>query len=169
MEGVKSHCLDPGGSLDWPADLLRCHMRVKRIEHIAIATRRLQEVKNVFENVLGLSLAYEEVFPKYNTQMAMYSVGETFLEIIEGTSEAAEVEEWVRQHGEGLYHVCFEVDDIDESFAELKQKGLQMLSEEPIPGHDNSRIFFVHPRSTAGLLIEFVQLSIAASGAAHGH
>ncbi len=133
-------------------------MKIKRIEHVAIATDDLQEVMEMFENKLGLKLEYQEDFPQYKTQIAMYPVGETYLEILQGTAESSDVSKWIERRGQGLYHICLEVEDIDGALAELKGKGVAFLSEEPKRGHGNSRVIFLDPESTSGLLIELAEL-----------
>jgi len=133
-------------------------MKFKRVEHVAIAVRNLAEVMKVFQEQLGLSLEYEEDFPQYHTKIAMYPVGETYLELLEGTSRNSDVAKWIGEKGEGLYHICLEVDDIDGALAELKAKGVRLLDEKPRLGHGGSRIAFLDPKSTANILVELAEL-----------
>ena len=81
-------------------------MRVKRVEHVAIAVRNLPEVMQVFQDTLGLTLEYEEDFPQYATRIAMYPVGETYLELLAATGEGSDVGTWIAERGQGLYHIC---------------------------------------------------------------
>ena len=133
-------------------------MKIKRIEHVAIATDDLRGIMGLFESKLGLKLEYREEFPQYKTQIAMYPVGETYLEILQGTDESSDVSKWIKRRGEGLYHICLEVEDIDGALAELKDKGVALLNEKPKRGHGNSRIAFLDPESTSGLLIELAEM-----------
>lgn len=133
-------------------------MKYKRVEHVAMAVNNLDEVREIFENKLGLKLDYIESFPQYGTRMAMYPVGETCLEVLEGVS-TSDPAKWIAQHGQSLYHICLEVEDIDAAFAELKAKGLRFLSEAPMEGHAKSRIAFIDPSSTGNILIEIAQLA----------
>ena len=133
-------------------------MKVKRIEHIAIAVKSMARMREVMEEKLGLSLEYEEHLPQYHTRLAMYPIGQTYLELLEADSPESETAEWIATHGEGLFHICLEVDHIEDALAELKQKGVALIDEKPRTGHANSRIAFLDPKSTGNVLIELVEL-----------
>ncbi len=133
-------------------------MRVKRVEHVAIAVKDLQAARRMFEEKLGLVLEYEEDFPQYQTRIAMYPVGETYLELLQATGEASETARWIAQHGEGLYHICLEVEDIEAALAELRAREVGLLDQRPKVGHGNTRIAFLDPRSTGNVLIELVEV-----------
>jgi methylmalonyl-CoA/ethylmalonyl-CoA epimerase len=138
-------------------------MRVKRIEHIAIAVKSMATMREVMEEKLGLSLEYEEHLPQYHTRLAMYPIGQTYLELLEADSPESETAEWIATHGEGLFHICLEVDHIEDALAELKQKGVALIDEKPRTGHANSRIAFLDPKSTGNVLIELVELPSSSS------
>jgi len=143
-------------------------MRLKRVEHVAIAVKDLEAAKRVFEDVLGLALEHEEEIPRYQTKLAFYPVGETYLELLQATSEASETAQWIAERGEGFYHLCFEVDDLEGALAELKAKGVRLLDEQPRRGHANTRIAFLDPDSTANVLVELVEIP-SGHGAAPGY
>ena len=134
-------------------------MKIKRIEHIAVAVNQLSGMREILENKLGLTLEYEENLPQYNTRIAMYPVGDTYIEILESDKKGTEVSDWIDQHGESLFHICLEVDDIDAALVELRQKDVRLIDETPRIGHANSRIAFLDPASTGNLLIELVELA----------
>jgi methylmalonyl-CoA/ethylmalonyl-CoA epimerase len=138
-------------------------MKVKRIEHIAIAVKSMAAMREVMEEKLGLSLEYEEHLPQYHTRLAMYPIGQTYLELLEADSPESETAEWIATHGEGLFHICLEVDHIEDALAELKQKGIALIDEKPRTGHANSRIAFLDPKSTGNVLIELVELPSSSS------
>jgi methylmalonyl-CoA/ethylmalonyl-CoA epimerase len=133
-------------------------MKIKRIEHIAIAVKSMARMREVMEEKLGLSLEYEEHLPQYHTRLAMYPIGQTYLELLEADSPESETAEWIATRGEGLFHICLEVDHIEDALAELKQKGVALIDEKPRTGHANSRIAFLDPKSTGNVLIELVEL-----------
>ena len=137
-------------------------MKIKRIEHIAVAVNQLSSMREILENKLGLTLEYEENLPQYNTRIAMYPVGDTYIEILESDKKGTEVSDWIDQHGESLFHICLEVDDIDAALVELRQKDVRLIDETPRIGHANSRIAFLDPASTGNLLIELVELAESA-------
>jgi methylmalonyl-CoA epimerase len=133
-------------------------MKVKRVEHIAIAVRDLESAKRIFEEKLGLAMEYEEELPQYGTKLAMYPVRETYLELLQAMREGTETDRWIAERGEGLYHICLEVEDIQGALTELRAKGVGLLDERPRVGHGNTRIAFLDPRSTANVLIELVEI-----------
>jgi methylmalonyl-CoA/ethylmalonyl-CoA epimerase len=134
-------------------------MKIKRIEHIAIAVKSMEQSREIFESKLGLSIEYEEYLPQYNTRLAMYPVGQTYIELLESDVDNTETARWITEHGEGLFHICLELDDIEKALNELKRKGLKLIDEQPRIGHANSRIAFIDPKSTGNVLIELVELS----------
>jgi len=133
-------------------------MKIKRIEHIAIAVKSMARMREVMEEKLGLLLEYEEHLPQYHTRLAMYPVGQTYLELLESDNAESETSEWIATRGEGLFHICLEVDHIEDALAELKQKGVALIDQKPRTGHANSRIAFLEPKSTGNVLIELVEL-----------
>ncbi len=133
-------------------------MKVKRVEHVAIAVKDIGEAMRIFQEKLGLALEYEEDFPQYRTKIAMYPVGATYLELLQATGEESDTARWIAEKGEGLYHICLEVEDIEAALTELKAKGVGLLDERPRVGHGNSLIAFLDPRSTANVLVELAQL-----------
>ncbi len=135
-------------------------MKIKRIEHIAIAVKNMAQSREIFEAKLGLNLEYEEYLPQYNTRLAMYPVGQTYIELLESDGDYTETARWISEHGEGLFHICLEVEDIEDALNELRQKGVKLIDEQPRIGHANSRIAFVDPKSTGNVLIELVELTL---------
>ncbi len=145
-------------------------MKIKRIEHVAMAVNDLDAFTGILIDKLGLTLESSEVFPQYQSKMAMFPVGKTYLEVIQATSPASDTARWIAEKGQGLYHICLEVDDIDVALAELKEKGVKLLDEAPREGHANTRIAFLDPQSTADVLIELVEMpATPSSGHLAGH
>jgi methylmalonyl-CoA/ethylmalonyl-CoA epimerase len=137
-------------------------MKIKRIEHVAIAVNNIAQMRDIFENKLGIAMEYEEHMPEYGTTLAMFPVGETYLELLQSDNAESGTCRWIRERGEGLFHICLEVEDIDAAMSELREKGVMFQTEEPMIGHANSRIVFLDPRSTGNLVIELAELSEAA-------
>ena len=143
-------------------------MKIKRIEHIAIAVKSMAPLKALLEDKLGIPMEYEENLPQYNTRLQMYPIGQTYLELLESDKPDTATNSWIAERGEGLFHICLEVEDIDAAVAELKGKGVAFQSAEPMLGHGNSRIIFLDPKSTGGLVIELAQLPPEGHGSGHG-
>jgi methylmalonyl-CoA epimerase len=87
----------------------------------------------------------------------MFPVGETYIELLQAVGPESKVGDWIRERGQSLFHLCFEVEDIDGALLELKQKGVKLLDETPRTGHGGSRIAFINPESTGGILIELTE------------
>ncbi len=137
-------------------------MKIKRVEHIAIAVDSLKQSIELLQNTFGLPLEYEEQIGQ--TRLAMLPVGQTYIELLEGQGPDSGVTRWISDKGAGLYHICFEVDDIDGALAELKAKGVKLRDETPRVGHGGARIAFLDPRSTGNVLIELAELPAEHAG-----
>ena len=131
-------------------------MKIKRVEHIAIAVESLNRSIDLLRDTFGLRLEYEEQIGQ--TRLAMLPVGETYLELLEGQGPESGVSRWISEKGTGLFHICFEVDDIDGALAELKAKGVKLRDERPRIGHGGARIAFIDPSATGNVLIELAEL-----------
>jgi methylmalonyl-CoA epimerase len=131
-------------------------MKIKRIEHIAIAARDLESVQRMFETTFGLKTEYRGEL--YGAKLAMLPVGETYVEILENPDPASRTARCIAERGPGLFHLCFEVDDIDAALVELKGKGVKMLTDVPFVGHGNCRVAFVDPQCTNNILIELLEM-----------
>jgi len=134
-------------------------MKLKRVEHVAIAVNDMAKSMKMLQDTLGIEMEYEEKIGE--TRLAMFPVGETYLELLSSNASAQDsrVTEWIEKNGQSLFHLCFEVDDIDAALVELKGKGVKLLDEEPRIGHGGSRIAFINPESTGDILIELAQMA----------
>jgi methylmalonyl-CoA/ethylmalonyl-CoA epimerase len=138
-------------------------MKIKRIEHIAIAVNDLAEVTGILQDKFGIELEYTEDRPA--SRLAMLPVGETYIELLQGTTPDSGATKWLNEKGQSLFHICFEVEDIDAALTELKAKGTPLLNETPVLGHGNCRIAFIDPKATGNILFELAEMP--AEGAAH--
>ena len=137
-------------------------MKIKRVEHIAIAVDSVKQSIELLQNTFGIPLEYEEQIG--HTRLAMLPVGQTYIELLEGQGPDSGVTQWMSDKGAGLYHICFEVEDIDAALAELKAKGVKLRDEAPRIDHGGARIAFLDPVSTGDVLIELAQLPAAHAG-----
>lgn len=131
-------------------------MKIKRIEHVAVAVKDMRAGMDLLEAAFGLKLEYEERIG--DIRLAMFPVGQTYIELLDGVSRELPIGRQIPPEGEGLFHICFEVEDIDGALAELKQKGVKLIDETPRTGHGGSRIAFIDPRATGNVLIELAEL-----------
>lgn len=132
-------------------------MKIKRIEHVAIAVKNIAAMREIFEQKLGIAMEYEEHLPQHATTLAMFPVGETYLELLQSDTPGTGTSNWIAERGEGLFHICLEVEDIDAAMTELRGKGMRFQSEQPLIGHGNCRIVFLDPQCTGNLVIELAQ------------
>jgi methylmalonyl-CoA/ethylmalonyl-CoA epimerase len=134
-------------------------MKLKRVEHVAIAVNDMAKSMKMLQDTLGIEMEYEEKIGE--TRLAMFPVGETYLELLSSNASAQDsrVTEWIEKNGQSLFHLCFEVEDIDAALVELKGKGVKLLDEEPRIGHGGSRIAFINPESTGDILIELAEMA----------
>ena len=132
-------------------------MRIKRIEHVAIAVRNLDSVRDTLARI-GIACDYEETLPEHAVRLAMLPIGESAIELLEPQGETGATAAWLREKGDSLWHLCLEVDDIEAALAELRAKGVGLLDEVPRSGHGGHRIAFLDPASTSGILIELVEM-----------
>lgn len=131
-------------------------MKIKRIEHIAVAVENLDAMAKLLGEQFGIDLEYTEDRP--TTRIGMLPVGETYIELLQGTTPESGATKWLKDKGQSLFHICFEVEDIDAALAELKAKGTPLLNDEPIIGHANCRIAFIDPKATGNLLFELAEM-----------
>ena len=131
-------------------------MKIKRVEHIAIAVDSIQQSLGLMRDTFGLELEYEEQIG--TTRLAMLPIGETYIELLESSAPDSGINQWIAEKGEGYFHICFEVEDIDGALAELKAKGVKLRDETPRIGHGGARIAFIDPSSTGNMLIELAEL-----------
>jgi methylmalonyl-CoA/ethylmalonyl-CoA epimerase len=129
---------------------------MKVINHIGIAVKSLEERLTLYR-ALGLDVSGEEEVPSQKVKVAMLPVRGTQIELLEPTAPDSPIAVAIEKRGEGLHHICFEVDDIRATMAQLKAAGFQLLSDEPRPGAHDSKVCFLHPKSGGGVLIELCQ------------
>lgn len=129
-------------------------MKLIDIDHIGIAVRDIAKCSEFYGGCLNLDISEPVDVSTQKVRVAFMEIGETKLELIQPLGEDSPVEKFIQQKGEGLHHICFLVDDIDEALAELKDKKVRLVDEKPRVGATGKRIAFIHPESTSGVLIE---------------
>jgi methylmalonyl-CoA/ethylmalonyl-CoA epimerase len=129
---------------------------LKKIDHIGIAVDGLQEAINQYA-VLFEKEAKTEKLKAQNVDLAMFSIGESRIELLQGTSSDSVITRYIRKFGPGLHHICFEVENLDKCREHLLQKGFRFVDLPSSEGAHGSRIAFIHPESATGVLIELVE------------
>jgi len=128
-----------------------------KLDHIAIAVKDLERALKPYTAALGLTVSDTEEIPDQQVRIAFLPVGDTEIELLEPTSADSGVAKFLEKRGEGLHHICLEVDDLEATLARLKAQGIRLIDEEPRDGGKGKRIAFVHPRSMQGVLIELTE------------
>ena len=128
-----------------------------KIEHIGIAVKNLEAANKLFAALLNTSHYKIERVEEEKVSTSFFKTGESKIELLEATDAESPVAKFIEKRGEGIHHVAFEVEDIGEAMARLKDAGFMLLSEKPKKGADNKLICFLHPKSTNGVLIELCQ------------
>ncbi len=130
-------------------------MKTLKIDHVGVAVRSAEESAKLFSNVLGLEIE-TELLDKEKLKIIMAKVGESNIELLEDLDTQGTIAKFIEKHGEGLHHIAFEVDDVNEAVKTMKENGYRVLSE-PHPGAGGTVVAFVHPKDTHGILLELVE------------
>lgn len=133
---------------------------VRHINHICIAVRDLEDTLQFYQQSFGTGPAVIHNIQDQNVKATLLRVGGSQLEFIQPTDPASGVSKFIESRGEGVHHICFEVDDLESTLNRLDESGVQLIDKRPREGL-SGMIAFIHPRSTRGLLIELVDQSTA--------
>ena len=130
---------------------------IKKINHIGIAVKSLGLSSDVFSKLFEQTKPHTEAVPEQKATIAFYPVGESSVELIESTSSDSSISKFIEKRGEGIHHICFEVDDIKSEIVRLKNHQFQFVNDFPTAGGDGYWVVFLHPKSTNGVLIELCE------------
>jgi methylmalonyl-CoA/ethylmalonyl-CoA epimerase len=129
---------------------------IRKIDHIGIAVKNLDEAIETYKK-LGFELKEIEEVSEQKVKVAMLPVGESKIELLEATSEDSAIAKFLEKRGEGIHHIAVNVEDIENALENAKNNGLQLIDEKPRIGAGGKKVAFVHPKSTKGVLLEFVE------------
>ncbi len=130
---------------------------MKKLEHIGIAVKNLEVSNELFAKLLGKSHYKIEEVASENVKTSFFKVGETKIELLEATDPKSTIAKFIAKRGEGVHHLAFEVENIEEEIKRLQQEGFVVLNDMPKNGADNKKIAFLHPKSTNGILVELCE------------
>ena len=128
-----------------------------RIDHIGVATDDLEGALELYEKTFGMPLAHRETVESQGVEAALLDVGEGHVELLRPLGPDTPVGRYLEKRGPGLHHVAYAVGDIDDVLGQLKDAGVELIDSEARVGIRNSRVAFLHPRSTGGVLTELVE------------
>lgn len=129
-------------------------MDISHIEHIGIAVNSLDEAIPFYENMLGLKCYAVEEVKDQKVKTAFFMVGQTKIELLESTDPEGPIGKFIEKKGQGIHHLAFATDDVDESLSELEEKGVRLIDKRGRKGAEGLNIGFLHPKSTLGVLTE---------------
>ncbi len=130
---------------------------MKKIEHIGIAVKSLNDSNIIFEKLFGKAPYKQEVVESEGVKTSFFMNGPNKIELLEATNADSPIAKFIEKKGEGIHHIAFDVDDIYKEISRLKDEGFIVLNEIPKKGADNKLVAFLHPKSTNGVLIELCQ------------
>ena len=131
-------------------------MELKRVDHVGIAVKDLDESVKFYES-LGFKASGYEVVAEQKVKVAFLPCGDSELELLESTEPDGPIARFIEKNGPGIQHIAIRVDDIDKALEELKAKEVRLIDQTPRYGAGNARIAFVHPKATGGVLLELTQ------------
>ncbi|MDY6907565.1 MAG: methylmalonyl-CoA epimerase [Chloroflexota bacterium] len=129
---------------------------IKDVNHVAIAVKDLDEALGIFEGLLGIKAAHIEEVPDQGVKAAMIPIGNGEIELIQPIDPEGGVAKFIERRGEGIHHICMEVDNVDEELKAMADRGVELIDKVGRKGIAG-RVGFVHPRSAKGVLIELAQ------------
>lgn len=127
---------------------------VKNVDHIGIAVKSIDETLKFYREVLGLEVEGVEVVEEQKVKVAFLPIGDTEIELLESTDPEGPIAKFIEKKGEGIQHIAFRVDNIEEALEQMKEKGIRLIDEKPRYGAGGAKIAFLHPKSTYGVLVE---------------
>lgn len=128
-----------------------------RIDHIGIAVPSLDEAAALYSDQFRMAEQHRETVEEFGVKALLLEVGEGHVELLEPLSPDTGVARFLEKNGPGMHHVAYQTDDIDSALAAVREAGLRLIDEEPRRGIRNSRVAFLHPKSTGGVLTELVE------------
>lgn len=130
---------------------------IKKIDHLGIAVRSIDEARTFYEEVLGLVCEKEEVVASQKVRTAFFSVGDIHIELLEPTSDDSPIAGFLNKKGEGFHHIAYRTDNIEDQLGTARERGCSLIHETPIEGAGGKQVAFLHPKSTFGVLTEFCE------------
>ena len=132
-------------------------MKILGIEHIGIAVKDLDTNAPFWKHVLKISHKGTETVAQEGVTTDIYDTGSGKVELLKSTVSGSVIEKFLENRGEGIHHVCFEVDNINKAIIELKELNIGVISDRPTVGAEGYKVVFIHPKSTGGVLVELAQ------------
>jgi len=128
---------------------------IRKIAHIGVAVKSVEEVEKLYSEILGLPITGREVSPE--NKVSFIPLGDTAIELLESVEPDGAIARHIEKRGEGIHHIALEVDNVEKALEELKAKGLALIDQKPRQGAHGAKIAFIHPKGTYGVLLELCE------------
>ena len=132
--------------------------KIKQINHVAIVVEDIDDALSFWRDALGIEMHELREVPAEKSKVAFLPVAGSEIELVQPTTDDSGIAKYLAKRGQGMHHVCLEVDDIDGMLAQLKAKGVRLITETPKTAADGKRYAFIHPESASGVLVELYQI-----------
>ncbi|NNG00269.1 MAG: methylmalonyl-CoA epimerase [Desulfobacteraceae bacterium] len=132
-------------------------MKILKIDHLGIAVNSIDEGKAFWNGILGLEFEGTETVEEQKVTTAFFPISESEVELLESTAPDGPVAKYIEKRGQGIQHIAFRVENIETALAELKEKGVRLIDQEPRKGAGGAKIAFLHPKATGGVLVELCE------------
>ncbi|GGX07392.1 methylmalonyl-CoA epimerase [Aquimarina muelleri] len=130
---------------------------IKKIEHLGIAVKDIEQANKLYEKLLGVPPYKQEAVESEAVLTSFFKVGDSKIELLASTNEDGPIGKFIAKKGEGIHHIAFDVENIEIELDRLEKEGFQLINKTPKSGADNKLVAFLHPKSTNGVLIELCQ------------
>jgi methylmalonyl-CoA/ethylmalonyl-CoA epimerase len=132
-------------------------MKIKHIDHIGIAVKSIEQAGKFYTDVLGLKIMDIENVAEQKVNVAFLPITDSEVELLQSTHDDGPVAKFIEAKGEGIQHIAYRVENIEQALAELKAKGIRLIDEKPRKGAGGAKIAFIHPKETNGVLVEICE------------
>ncbi|OLS18978.1 MAG: Metallothiol transferase FosB [Candidatus Heimdallarchaeota archaeon LC_3] len=128
--------------------------KFKKIDHIGIAVKDIESHMEFYKDILKMPFLGFKTVESQKVKIAMFKIGESIIELLEPVSSDSPISKFLEKRGEGIHHLCYDVEDIEETLKHLKDNSVKLINEEPVIGAKGGKIAFLHPKSSGGVLTE---------------
>ena len=130
---------------------------IKKIEHLGIAVKNIEASTKMYETLLGKPAYKSEKVESEGVNTLFFELGESKIELLEATNTDSPIAKFIEKKGEGIHHIAYDVDNIEDEIKRLQEEGFELIHQKPKDGADQKKIAFLHPKSTGGVLVELCQ------------
>ena len=132
---------------------------IRQINHIAIAVKDVEASTKLFRTLLGIAPGHTETLPAERVRVALFKLGDSRIELVEGIGSENPTAKFIEKRGEGIHHICLEVEDLPAALSRLDAAGFPLIDKVPKTGAGGTRVAFLHPKGCNGVLVELVEQS----------